>query len=50
VAWDSFENAGKLIEAGEAAAQAAVPRIKSWLDQAQDVSRLAPVRPQWDSP
>jgi NTE family protein len=31
MAWDSFENAGKMIELGEKAALAALPAIKQWL-------------------
>ena len=32
MAWDSFENAGKMIELGEKAALAALPAIKRWLE------------------
>jgi NTE family protein len=34
VNWDGFENAQKLIERGEKAARAALPRILSWLGRA----------------
>lgn len=33
MSWDGFENAEKLIEAGERAARAALPRILSWLQE-----------------
>jgi hypothetical protein len=31
MAWDSFENAGRMIELGEKAALAALPTITQWL-------------------
>ncbi len=31
MAWDSFENAARMIELGEKAALAALPAIKQWL-------------------
>jgi NTE family protein len=44
MAWDSFENAGTMIELGEKAALAALPTIKQWLkpfERASDSPRLA---------
>lgn len=34
LAWDGFDNVSKLIESGDRAARAAMPRILSWLEQA----------------
>ena len=34
MAWDGFDNVSKLIESGDRAARAAMPRILSWLEQA----------------
>ena len=36
IGWDGFENADKLIEAGEKAARAALPVIMRWISEAQD--------------
>jgi len=38
IGWDGFENADKLIEAGEKAAQAALPVIKRWFAETQAIS------------
>ncbi len=38
MSWDGFENAQKLIENGEKAAEAALPRILSWLKQPPELS------------
>jgi len=39
IPWDGFENAQKMIEAGEAAAEKAMPEIRSWLAREPDVPR-----------
>jgi NTE family protein len=36
MAWDRFDNVEKLIESGDRAARAAIPRILSWLEQPTD--------------
>jgi NTE family protein len=41
IPWDGFQNAKRMIEAGEAAAEAALPEIRSWLKQ----SRIRQRRP-----
>jgi NTE family protein len=41
IAWDGFENAERLIERGEKAAQAALPRILSWLGQPSGAGETA---------
>jgi hypothetical protein len=43
IPWDGFENTGRLIESGEKAALAALPRILAWLDRdpAQQPPRAA---------
>jgi len=44
VEWDGFECGPQLIQAGEAAAEAALPAIRNWLpEQAEPVPALSPV-------
>jgi NTE family protein len=46
IAWDAFESCEKLVEAGELAAEAAMPEIRKWLlpdCKADLTSRGAPV-------
>jgi hypothetical protein len=47
VGWDRFDAADRLIEAGEKAALAALPRIKAWLEapKAAEAGNAAPARP-----
>ncbi|HWR50955.1 MAG TPA: patatin-like phospholipase family protein [Bryobacteraceae bacterium] len=47
VGWDRFDAADRLIEAGERAALAALPRIKAWLAPAEaaEADRAAPADP-----
>jgi NTE family protein len=42
LAWDSFENASKMVELGEKAAEAALPSIKRWLTPHEIPSRVEP--------
>ena len=49
VEWDEFASATKLIEAGERAAEAAMPQIRSWMEAEKPVvpvKEFAPVYPQ----
>ena len=41
VRWDGFTDCGKLIEAGEKAALAAIPAIRTWLDAAGELTSAA---------
>ncbi|MGE5568815.1 MAG: patatin-like phospholipase family protein [Rhodospirillales bacterium] len=41
IKWDGFENAQKLIERGEKAARAALPRILSWLGRTAPAAKAA---------
>lgn len=43
LAWDSFENADRMIELGEQAAEAAMPIIKSWLKPFEIASNTQPL-------
>ena len=45
MSWDSFDSAKKLIEAGEKAALAALPRIRSWLGRDSEAVDLAARKP-----
>jgi NTE family protein len=37
IPWDGFENAKRMIEAGEAAAESALPEIREWIGQSAEV-------------
>ena len=62
LAWDSFDNARKMIQLGEEAAQSALPIIKEWLkvyessvdasraDGTEPVRQMAPVEPATSHP
>jgi hypothetical protein len=41
MSWDGFESAERLIERGEKAALAALPRILSWLERPAGAGRTA---------
>jgi NTE family protein len=43
--WDAFTSTQNLVEAGERAAMAALPKIRAWLRDSQPAGREAPVRP-----
>jgi NTE family protein len=43
LAWDSFENANRMIEMGEKAAEAALPSIKQWLKPYEIPAHVQPV-------
>ncbi len=44
IAWDSFENAHRMIELGEKAAEAALPTIKNWLKPFENASNTQPLQ------
>lgn len=46
IAWDGFKSGREMIEAGERAAEAALPQIKKWLEPAPLATALKPVPAQ----
>ena len=49
IAWDGFKSGREMIEAGERAAEAALPQIKKWLEPAPVATALKPVPAQMAS-
>jgi NTE family protein len=43
LAWDSFDNAARMIDLGEQAAEAAMPAVKSWLKPLEIASNTQPL-------